>query len=146
MKINTKTINVFWIPQYVIVTQVWFIEKQKRRFQFCRFLKSSILMKINNTNHMILSTKRRNFSFTFVLSLNLQTSIWNVGRCRFVLQFMVPENSNESRYFTYTEILRKSLCTTARFVMIPVFSNTRFRDPMRKYTQCCAIDRILQCP
>ena len=63
------------IHQYVIIIQVWFIKRLKKRFQFCRSTKSSILTRINSTNHLIMFTRRNNLNFNLVPSLNLQTSI-----------------------------------------------------------------------
>ena len=66
--------------------------KDKRgAFIFYRFMTSNILTKINSTNHLILSTRRKDSIFSFLPALNLQTSIWNVGRSCFVLWFTMYE-------------------------------------------------------
>ena len=45
-----------------------------------------------------------------------------------------------------TRFLGESPRTTARFAVILVLLDTKFRDPMRKYTQFCATDPIYRCP
>ena len=91
---------------------------------------------------MISHTRRRNFSFPVLPSLNLQTSISNVGRCQFVLQFTMPESmlSIVSSWFantfiipqllSHTQIFRDFCCTMTCFTVILVSSETWFRNPL----------------
>ena len=102
----------------------------------------------NCMKHSFLLTRRLSVRFFVFSPFNLQTIIWSVNRCGFILWVTTPESVTSvvsSRFaimyivlklFACTEILSKAFCTTARFTVILVFLNTRFRNQMRKYNQC----------
>ena len=135
----------------------WVPGKVKGWFQIHIFTCRNILVMIKRTKHPILSTRRRGFGITSLLSFNHQVITWNVGRNGLVLWPMIFESVTliVSLRFTVsdivlwflicTEIMRESSCTSAWFAVILELSNSRFRDPLRKNIQYWSTDLHYQC-
>ena len=132
-------------------------QKVEKEYHSSRILKKSIMTMFNCMKHSILLTRKWSYSLSSLSPFNFQTMIWNVGRCGFILWVTTPKSvvSVVSSRFTilyiilwlvaYTEILNKYSCTTARFTVVLMFLNTSFRDPTRKYIQCCLTEPNYWC-
>ena len=97
--------------------------------------------------YSISSTRGWSFNLSVIYPFNLPTTIWNVGWGEFVLWVTTPESVTlvVSSWFTIpyvvlwlfacSKILSKFSRATVCFTIPLAFSNTRFRDIMRKYSK-----------